>query len=97
MGYCSKALELDPSNPKALLRRSRAHTGRHDYAAAEEDLAALRRADPLSVEAAEQAAALAQARQVDRRREQRTFEGMFERGRLAPEAAAAQGHAIGAA
>lgn len=88
--YCSRALELEPANAKALLRRSKAHTGRHDYAAAAADLEALRQLDPLSIEAAEQAAALEQARQADRRQEQRVFAGMFERGRLAPEAAVAR-------
>lgn len=90
---CGRALELAPGHPKALLRRSKAHTGRHDYEAAAADLEALRQADPLSMEAAEQAAALEQARQADRRKEQAVFAGMFERGRLSPEAAAAAGQA----
>ncbi|KAI7845680.1 hypothetical protein COHA_000794 [Chlorella ohadii] len=80
--FCDKALELQPGNPKALLRRCRAHTGRHDYAAAEADLAALRAADPYSIEAAEQAVALERARQVDKRKEAAVFGSMFERGSL---------------
>ena len=39
---CGMALQLDPTSSKALLRRSRAHTGRHDYAAAAADLDRLR-------------------------------------------------------
>lgn len=29
--WCTKALKLDGSNDKALLRRARAHMGRHNY------------------------------------------------------------------
>lgn len=82
VSFCDKALALDPASTKALLRRSRAHTGRHDYAAAEADVAALRQLDPLSLEAAEQAAAVERARAAHKRREQSTFAGMFERGTL---------------
>ena len=82
MGYCDRALELEPGNAKALLRRCRAHTGRHDYAAAEADLRALRAADPLSIDAAEQAVALKRAQQVDRRKEAVVFGSMFDRSSL---------------
>lgn len=88
MGYCDKALELDPANTKALLRRSRAHTGRHDYEAAAADLARLRQLDPLSPEAAEQQAALERTRQADRRKEQAVFGHMFERSQVAAAGAA---------
>lgn len=87
-GYCDKALALQPSSTKALLRRSRAHTGRHDYEAAAADLAAARQLDPLSAEVAEQAAALERARVAHRRKEQAVFAHMFERGQVFPEVAA---------
>ena len=83
MELCGKALAIDPANTKALLRRSRAHTGRHDCEAAAADLARLRQLDPFSPEAAEQAAALERARQADARKEQAVFSHMFERGSLA--------------
>lgn len=82
MGFCDKALELQPGNPKALLRRCRAHTGRHDYEAAEADLKALRELDPFSLEVAEQAVGLERARQVDRRKEAAVFGSMFDRRSL---------------
>lgn len=86
MGYCGKALELDPGCTKARLRRARAQLGRHEYAAAAADIEAVRAADPLSVEAAEAAAALERARAAHRRKQQATFAHMFERGRLVPDA-----------
>ncbi|PRW44423.1 Peptidyl-prolyl cis-trans isomerase D [Chlorella sorokiniana] len=82
VGFCDKALELQPGNFKALLRRCRAYTGRHDYAAAEADLETLRDLEPYSIEVAEQAMALERARQVDRRKEASVFGSMFERGSL---------------
>lgn len=45
-------------------------------------MAALRAADPYSIEAAEQAVALERARQVDKRKEAAVFGSMFERGSL---------------
>lgn len=89
--YCDKALGLQPSNTKALLRRCRSHTGQHDYAAAAADLERLRQLDPLSIEVAEQQLALELAAQADRRKEQRVFGRMFERGSLEPAAEAAAG------
>lgn len=80
--FCSKALAIDPRNCKALLRRAKAHTGRHDYEAAAADLATLRDIDPYSIDAAEAAAALERARAAHAKRQQSTFAGMFERGRL---------------
>ncbi|KAL4428099.1 hypothetical protein ABPG75_002188 [Micractinium tetrahymenae] len=80
--FCSKALAIDPRNCKALLRRAKAHTGRHDYGAADADLATLHTLDPGSIEAAEAAAALERARAAHAKRQQSTFAGMFERGRL---------------
>lgn len=100
MGYCGKALELDPACAKARLRRARAHMGRHEYEAAAADLDAVRAADPLSMEAAEAAAALERARAAHRRKQQATFAHMFERGRLvpdAPPAAAVAGTHLGGA
>jgi tetratricopeptide (TPR) repeat protein len=75
--YCDKALELDPGSTKALLRRSRCHTARHDYEAAAADLARVRQLDPTSLEAAEQAAALERTRAADKRKEQELFGHMF--------------------
>lgn len=80
--FCTKALVIDPRNCKALLRRAKAHTGRHDYEAAAADLATLRMLDPDSLDAAEAAAALERARASHAKRQQSTFAGMFERGRL---------------
>lgn len=79
VGFCDKALALDPTSIKALLRRSRAHTGRHEYGAAAADLASVRRLDPHSYEAAEQEAELQRTRLADRRKEQRLFADMFAR------------------
>ncbi|KAL4858750.1 Peptidyl-prolyl cis-trans isomerase FKBP4 [Chlorella vulgaris] len=79
VGFCDKALALDPTSIKALLRRSRAHTGRHEYEAAAADLASVRRLDPHSYEAAEQEAELQRTRLADRRKEQRLFADMFAR------------------
>ena len=31
IAWCSKALAMDPRNEKALMRRARAHVGRHNY------------------------------------------------------------------
>ena len=31
ISWCSKALAMDPQNEKALMRRARAHVGRHNY------------------------------------------------------------------
>ncbi len=77
--FCSKALEVDPGNFKALLRRTKARIARHDYEAAAADLAALRELDPLCAEVAEQEAALARAKAVDRRKDAATFANMFGR------------------
>lgn len=73
---------MDPRNGKALLRRSRAHTARHEYAAAAADLDALRAlGDPAwEAEAEEQARAVERARAEHRRREAATFANMFDRG-----------------
>lgn len=75
--YCDKALELNPRSTKALLRRSRCHTARHDYEAAAADLAHMRRLDPASLEAEEQAVALQRTRAADKRKEQELFGHMF--------------------
>eukprot|EP00803_Ostreobium_quekettii_P008768 evm.model.scf_4361.2 EVM.evm.TU.scf_4361.2 scf_4361:2653-7237(-) len=48
---CTRALQLDPKNAKGLLRRARAHAGRHDCGAARRDLSAALELDPWDFEA----------------------------------------------
>lgn len=36
--WCTKALKLDASNDKALLRRAKAHVGRHNYQVTSEEV-----------------------------------------------------------
>ena len=77
MRYCDRALELDPRSAKALARRCRAYVGRHEYAAAEADLARLRGVDPLGGEAAELAALLARTRAADAAKDRELFGRVF--------------------
>jgi hypothetical protein len=55
ISYCSKALEVEPNNYKALLRRLKARIAWHDYEGAAADLEALRELDPWGVDVAAQA------------------------------------------
>ncbi|DBA65903.1 TPA: hypothetical protein ACH3X2_002929 [Trebouxia sp. C0005] len=51
IAWCTKALAKDPQNAKALLRRAKAHIGRHNYQNAATDLSTLVQQDPASLEA----------------------------------------------
>merc|ERR1719460_318536 len=48
---CNAALDLKPSNVKALLRRSKALLGRHEYGSALEDLERVKALEPWNAEA----------------------------------------------
>ncbi|KAK9835108.1 hypothetical protein WJX84_009349 [Apatococcus fuscideae] len=45
--YCTQVLASQPTNMKALMRRAKALALRHEYQAAQEDLEAVRKLDPL--------------------------------------------------
>lgn len=78
---CDKALALDPGCAKARLRRAKANAGRHAYAQAEADLAALdaaAAADPgLAAQAREARDLLTRARLAAAASERAAFGSMF--------------------
>ena len=77
---CSKALELDPGCIKALARRCKAKIGRHEYAAAQEDIAELKNMGPQAVGLSfEIEGLLHQAQLADKKQDARTFGNMFDR------------------
>ncbi|KAL3157078.1 hypothetical protein ABBQ38_001325 [Trebouxia sp. C0009 RCD-2024] len=49
--WCTKALKLNRSNDRALLRRAKAHMGRHNYQKAVIDLSMLLQQDPANLDA----------------------------------------------
>ena len=74
------AIELDPGCIKALARRCKAKIGRHEYAAAQEDIAELKNMGPQAVGLSfEIEGLLHQAQLADKKQDARTFGNMFDR------------------
>jgi Tfp pilus assembly protein PilF len=78
--FCDKALQLDGGSRKALVRRAKANIGRHEYAAASQDIMRLKEAShPYDEEVAELERTLARTQRADQRADRQTFSGMFDR------------------
>ena len=78
IAFCDKAIELDGENIKALLRRAKAYTMRHEYKCAQGDLAKIKEIEPWNLEVEEEMAKLKKAVQRDREERKRLYGGIFQ-------------------
>lgn len=78
--WCSRVLEHDPDNGKALLRRGRAHSLRGAYADADADLATAAEADPtLAAEVEAARSANAKRQRTAEQKQRREMKNFFDR------------------
>jgi Tfp pilus assembly protein PilF len=76
---CSKALEIDPNNVKALFRRGKCHAQLNALDEAKEDLERVLELQPDNKEAVRELRGLKAAFASLRKKEQRKFAGMFDK------------------
>jgi len=75
--FCDKAVDLDPENIKALLRRAKALVMAHEYAMAREDLSRVKDLEPWNAEAEEESRRVVTAEKRDREESRRLYGGIF--------------------
>mmetsp|Transcript_1261 Transcript_1261/g.3505 ORF Transcript_1261/g.3505 Transcript_1261/m.3505 type:complete len:651 (-) Transcript_1261:236-2188(-) len=79
--HCNKALEIEPSNAKALFRRGRALAAKGDWDDAVADLEAAAQADPtIGGEVEREAAAVKARAKAAESKQKATFKNFFDRG-----------------
>lgn len=80
---CTRALALDPTCKKALVRRAKARLGRHEFRDAAEDIKNLRALDPFAPELEELEALAKRTAAADKAAERAAFGDMFSRAQAA--------------
>ena len=75
--FCTKAVELDGENVKALLRRAKGLTMRHEYGLAMADLERVKDLEPWNSEAEDDLRRLKKVMQRDRKEEKELYQGIF--------------------
>jgi len=78
IAFCNKAIDLDGTNVKALLRRAKAHTMRHEYQSAMGDLESVKDIEPWNEEAEHELQRLKQVMQKGREEQKRLYTNMFQ-------------------
>jgi FK506-binding protein 4/5 len=78
ISFCDKAVDLDATNVKALLRRAKAHTMRHEYQKAMGDLERVKDIEPWNEEAEHELQRLKQVMQKGREEQKRLYANMFQ-------------------
>jgi len=78
IAFCGKAIDLDGGNIKALLRRSKAYTMRHEYASAKEDLERVKDLEPWNAEAEEELRKLRKAVEKSKVEQKKFYGGIFQ-------------------
>lgn len=79
IAFASKALAIDPQNPKGLFRRGKAHTALKDWDEAVEDLRAANAIDPSNTQIKKELAFAREKQLVSKKKEQQFYGGIFSK------------------
>eukprot|EP01060_Flectonema_neradi_P019175 TRINITY_DN2618_c2_g1_i2.p1 TRINITY_DN2618_c2_g1~~TRINITY_DN2618_c2_g1_i2.p1 ORF type:complete len:558 (+),score=142.37 TRINITY_DN2618_c2_g1_i2:78-1751(+) len=79
---CTKALEVNPKNVRAITRRAKAKRLRGDFAGAADDAKKLLQLEPENTAAKAELAAISKAKAEQKKKDRATFAGMFEKSSM---------------